>query len=548
MSARACTASYEVIIAGAGPVGLCTAIDLGRKGVKCLVMERNSGPAPWPKMDRTNARSMEMLRRVGLADRVRELGYPADNPMDVFLMTRLSEPPLAVLKYPSVAECRRQIASSHDGSLPLEPYQLVSQNKVEPFLRAVAEASPYLTVRYGLEFVDLEQDGDGVTVTANAADGEEVFRCAYLVGCDGGASAVRKRLGVQLEGQGRIRDVRQVIFSSEDLYAKIPYGKGRHYSFIDEGRSLIVAQGDRKEFTLHTSMPADADFAPYIRELIGFPCDLKILHVLPWRHNLLLAERYRQDRVFLAGDAAHLVIPTGGLGFNSGLGDAFDLSWKLAAVLKGWGGAGLLDAYEIERRPVGAKNIEASGAAAAAVPIWQAMVTDQARAETAEGDALRFEIAQSYKQNHNKMHKMRGAEFGYTYAGSPILAEGEGEPEDWDIDTYTPHTRLGARIPHVWLRDGAPLQDVLGEWYTFLDLRGDVDSTDLEDAFRSIGAPLAVVRRNEPHARELFGASAFLLRPDLHIAWRGEAVPDSPSALARRITGNEARQDKKGSD
>jgi 2-polyprenyl-6-methoxyphenol hydroxylase-like FAD-dependent oxidoreductase len=381
--------SHDAIVAGAGPVGLTLAIDLGRRGIRCLLIERNATTAPWPKMDRSNARMMEFYRRIGIVDRVRALGYPPEIPMDVFIVTRLCDPPLAVLRYPSVAECRAQIATCRDGSLPLEPYQLVSQNKLEPLLKEVAEATPNVTVRYGCELVDFTQNGAGVSVRARGIDGsEETLRGLYLVGCDGGSSTVRKKLGINLEGRGGLQEVCQVIFGSKDLYDKIPIGKGRHYNFAHPDCSTIIAQGCRTEFTLHTSLPPDTDFEPVIRDLIGFPCEIEIRHVVQWRQHLLVAERYRNGRVFMAGDAIHLVIPTGGLGMNTGVGDAFDLSWKLAGVINGWGGKGLLDGYEQERRPVGLRNRDAAGWAAAGVPIWRRLIKPHVRDDTPEGAAL----------------------------------------------------------------------------------------------------------------------------------------------------------------
>jgi len=529
---------FDVIVAGAGPAGFCTAIDLGRRGVNCLLLERRPATAPWPKMDRTNARSMEFFRRIGIADRIRELGFPSEMSMDVFLMTRLSEPPVAVLQFPSVAECRKRIAGTHDGSLPLEPYQLVAQNKVEPLLKEVAESTPNVMVRHGCEVTDFDQDDTGVTVMARRINGEEVVaRASYLVGCDGGVSTVRKRLNIKLEGEGSIRELRQVIFYSPDLFDKIPYGKGRHYSFLDpEDSFTIVVQGDRKEFTLHTSMPEDSDFKAVIARLVGYPCDIKILHVLTWRYHLLLAERYRDRRVFLAGDSAHLVIPTGGLGMNTALGDAFDLSWKLAGVIRGWGGPALLNSYELERRPVGVHNVACSGWAASGVPIWQSLVKPNVLDDTSEGADVRHEIAKSFRTNHGRMHGMRGAEFGYTYAGSAILDE-ESRSEKWDTNVYSPNTRPGARAPHTWLSDGRPLQDVVGNWYTLLHFGGGGNIGEFEAAFRAIGAPLAILHLDEPHMRKLYDKSMFLLRPDMHIAWRGDKAPANVGNLVDRVTG-----------
>jgi 2-polyprenyl-6-methoxyphenol hydroxylase-like FAD-dependent oxidoreductase len=529
----------DVLVAGAGPVGLTLAIDLGRRGVRCTLIERNPTTAPYPKMDRSNARTMEMYRRIGIVDRVRALGYPPDNSMNVYLCSRLSDPPIAVLEYPSVGERRKQIAESEDGRWLLEPYQLVSQNKLEPLLKEVAEGTPNVTVRYGCELMDLAQDADGVTVSARTVDGsDETLRASYLVGCDGGSSRVRKKLGIKLDGRGRIRNLVQIIFKSDELYRRIRTGHGRHYNFVDAQASTIIAQGCRTEFTLHSSLPPDTDFRPIIADLIGFPCPFEILQVIPWRHNLLIADHYRDRRVFLAGDAIHLVIPSGGLGMNTGVGDAFDLAWKLAGTIHGWGGPGLLDGYENERRPVGVRNVEAAGWAAAGVPIWRAKLKpDTINDDTPEGAAHRQEIAALFDVGHRRMHGMVGVEAGYSYAGSPLIADEPGNVAEWETSRYVPKAVPGARIPHMWLRDGSALQDRLGDNYTLLDLKGDCDAGALVDAFRRRGAPIEVLHLDEKRVREVYGASVFLLRPDLHIVWRGDGPPDDPAGLAALATG-----------
>ena len=528
----------QVVIVGAGPVGLTLAIDLGQRGVRCLLLERNATTAPYPKMDRSNARTMEIFRRLGCAEDVRAVGYPPEASMDVFVVTRLCDPPLVRLYYPSVAERRAEIAACRDGSQPVEAYQLVSQNALEPVLKRVAERTPNVTVRYGCEVTGFAQDADGVTVETRSLDGAVAqVRCAYLAGCDGGVSLVRKTLGIPLSGQGGLKALRQVAFWSEQLYEKIPIGKGRHYNFADMNESVIVVQGDRKEFTLHSNLPEDADFLAELRRLIGFDVDLKILDVRTWKFHLLLADRYRDRRVFLAGDATHLVIPTGGLGMNTGVGDAIDLSWKLAGALQGWGGPGLLDSYETERRAIGARNVEAAGWAAAAVPVWRALVTPNSCDPTPEGEAQRRAIAESAEINQRRMHEMRGAEFGYSYAGSPLIATEADDPRAWDTCAYEPGARPGVRLPHMWLSDRRAIQDVLGAGYTLLDLGARADPTALTGAFAAIGAPLEVVALDEPSLRKIYGASLLLLRPDLHVAWRGDRLPADAAGLADMSTG-----------
>lgn len=207
-------------------------------------------------------------------------------------------------------------------------------------------------------------------------------------------------------------------------------------------------------------------------------------------------------------------------------------------MIKGWGGSVLLDGYEQERRPIGLRNRDAAGWAAAGVPIWRRLINSHVRDNTPEGAALRAEIAASASINHRRMHDMRGVEFGYSYAGSPLVAYEYGNVPEWDTCTYTPHTCPGVRIPHMWLADGRALQDVLGDWYTLLDLAGSCETEALEKAFRALGAPLDVLRLDEPHLREVYNCSVLLLRPDLHIAWRGNASLNDPTALANLATGH----------
>lgn len=552
---------FDVIVAGAGPVGLTMIIELGRRGISTMIMERDPTTAPWPKMDRSNARTMEIFRRMGIVDRVRALGYPGDNPMDVFLVRTMNEPPIATIPFPSVDEKRAQVAACTDATLPLEPYQLVAQNDLEPLLREVAEKeTPNTVVRYGLELIGFEQDETGVTVTTRrtgdhetpiapspenlnaetvgeGAGAIETFRCRYLVGCDGGRSTVRSLLEIPIEGISAPTDLRQVIFKSDDLYERMAVPKGRHYSFVTGGHAL-VAQGSRKEFTLHSPLPADTDFYKLLRELIGFDCDIRISHVLTWRPHLRVARSFRKDRVFMAGDSIHLVIPTGGLGMNTGIGDAIDLSWKLAGTIQGWGGPELLNSYEAERRPVGIRNVEASTWAADGAFSWQATVTRETLEFGPAGEAARAKIAATFTAQQGRMHGMVGVETCYSYAGSTIVAHEPGNMPHWEISRIVPHSRPGIRIPHMWLKDGRAMQDLFGSGYTLLDLSGTYDSAAMEAAFAEIGAPLEVIRLDEPHVRETLKASVLLIRPDLHIAWRETGYPDSIKEVARVVTGH----------
>ena len=462
--------------------------------------------------------------------------------MDVLIVTRLADPPLARLRYPTVAEHRAWIATTTDHSEPLEPYQLVSQNDLEPLLKRIAEQTPHVTVRFGCTLIDFNQDEDGVDLLLESAEGgRETIRASYLAGCDGGASTVRKRLGIPLDGRGDLAQLQQIAIYSEDLYDKIPIGKARHYYFADANGSAMVVQGSRKHFTLNSGVPDDADFGAEVRKRIGFDVDFEIRSVTPWKFHLLTAKSYRSGRVFVAGDAAHLVIPTGGLGMNTGVGDAIDLSWKLAATVAGWGGSALLDSYETERRAVGLRNVEAAGWAAEGLGLWRAHVTPAVYEDGEAGARARATVGRQADLHHRRVHEMIGVEVGYSYAGSPLVAYEPGNEPRWDTTNYVPHTRPGVRIPHIWLHDGQAMQDVLGPDYTFVDLTGSFDSSALEAEFTRLGAPLVVVRSDQPRVVQVYECSLLLVRPDLHIAWRGDTLADNAvEDLVRLVTGHRA--------
>jgi 2-polyprenyl-6-methoxyphenol hydroxylase-like FAD-dependent oxidoreductase len=538
-------AETHVLIVGAGPVGLTLALDLGQRGVRCVLIERNESSIQLPKMERCNARTMEIYRRLGIAEKVRDAGLPRNAPMDVFLATSMAEPPLARLACPSVAEAKAEIAANNDGR-PLEPYQLISQYTLEPLLRSIVETLPNVTLRFGCELTSFTQDGDSVTAHVHTNSGpDETIRIAYLVGCDGGSSTVRKQLGIQLQGEGNIRKLRQALFHCPDLYERIPMGKGRHYH-IAEGPlfPFIILQDSTCHWTLHAAASSDSEMAQIFKRSLGMPIEFEMLSVNEWTQHLLCAERYGEGRVFIAGDAAHLVIPTGGLGMNTGVGDAIDLSWKLAATLAGWGGPQLLASYEKERRPIGLRNVKASRAAMSGRLSWRAAYHPDIHKNTAEGAAIRAELASRFDNEQRKVTEILGIEAGYRYAASPIVWPEPGDGPDPDNPQYVPTTWPGARLPHVWLNDPATpngraaLHDRLSLGYTLLRLGGTrVDTTNLERALRATRAPLDVLGIEDEAACEIYGFDLLLVRPDLHIVWRGNQIPEDTGAIAAVATG-----------
>jgi 2-polyprenyl-6-methoxyphenol hydroxylase-like FAD-dependent oxidoreductase len=531
----------QVLVIGAGPVGLTLSIALGRAGVRCILLERNDAPTGFPKMERCNARTMEIYRRLGIVDEIRAAGLPAECPMDVFVVTSLVEEPILHLPYGSVAECRRDIAEHNDGTRTLEPYQLISQYTLEPLLKKIAEADPNVDVRFGHEFLRFEDHGDRVTAHVRRTDGsEETLTGDYLVGCDGASSSVRKQLGFKLEGDGEMLTLYQALFRCDDLYERIPIGKGRHYHVCDEQSGFIIVQDDTKHFTLHAVVDDESEMPKLFEKIVAMPIDYETLFIGEWTQRLLVADHYAAGRVFIAGDAAHLVIPTGGLGMNTGVGDLIDLAWKLQGTLEGWGGADLLRSYEIERRQLGIRNVAASRRANAGRRKWRSAWRPEIRDRTPAGDAIRKTVAEIANVEQRKTNEILGIEAGYRYIDSPLIWPEPGTGPDPDNPDYVPTTWPGFRLPHVWLADGSAIHDHLGPGYILLRFDGGrEDLSKLVAEFERYAAPLEVDSFDDPHAVEVYeGYELFLLRPDLHIVWRGNTAPADPAALAAIATGH----------
>jgi len=532
----------DVLVVGAGPVGLTLAIDLGRRGVRCTLIEKKRAPEFLPKMERCNARTMEIFRRMGIADRIRAAGLDRHVPMDVYIALAMNEPPLLRLPYPSVAEAEAQIAACDDGSMPREPYQLISQYTLEPLLKTVACELPAVDVRYGHEFLCLSQDGRRASATVRDPDGRTIdIHAQFIVGCDGGSSAVRKQLGIQLRGEGNLLRLHQALYFAPDLFDRIPIGggpgRGRHYHIADDRATFLIMQDSTKHWTLHAVVDRGEEMRAQFERTIGVAVPYEMLYVGEWKQNLLLADRYGEGRVFLAGDSAHLMIPTGGLGMNTGVGDAIDLSWKLHATLAGWGGPNLLPSYEIERRQVGDFNVGASRYASVGRRTWRSQFRPDIRDPTPAGQATRENLARVANVEQRKTNEMIGAELGYRYQNSPIVCEEPGGPEPL-LREYAPTTWPGARLPHVWLEPGRSVHDAIGDGYTLLRLGGTrADTGHLERAMRATGAPFDVLAIDAAAPRDLYGYDLILIRPDLHVVWRGNAAPHDPAAIAAVAVG-----------
>ncbi len=507
-----------VLIAGGGPVGMTVARTLSSFGVHCLLVERYPSTTRHPKMDITNGRSMELFRRLGVAGKLRAVAVPETSNFDISWITSLASQQaggreLHRFRYPSVIEKRIEILARNDGTQSREPAMRVSQVVIEPVLRDAILGDPLVDARWGVALEDFEQDETGVTATLRtvATGATETVRCDFLAGCDGGSSIVREKLGIGLDGRANVAHRYMVHFRSDARDILQRFGIAWHYQ---RATGTIIAQDDKEIWTLQARLPPGIDPAaldPHkmLDDFAGTSFPHEILVANPWFTNLLLAERYQAGRVFLAGDSAHQYIPTGGYGMNTGIGDAVDLGWKLAAAIKGFGSANLLASYERERRPVGYRN----------------------RIASERHTGVRLKIAELYDKEHdpdalgrgiaalgNAENESWGVEFGYRYDGvepNPVV--------------YEPTTVPGARLPSVVLRDGSFLYDRLGPWFTLLRF-GDADPSPLIDA---APAPLEIVVVDDVSIASIYQAKLVLVRPDTHVAWRGDRCDDGDAVWAK---------------
>jgi 2-polyprenyl-6-methoxyphenol hydroxylase-like FAD-dependent oxidoreductase len=532
-----------VLIAGGGPVGMTLALNLARYGVRTILVERNTATTRHPKMDLTNGRSMELFRRLGLTEKLRDAGVPRENRFDISWVTSMAGHELHRFKYPSAAENTELIRQRNDGSYAVEAPLRVSQIVIEPVLKQAIDENPLIDVRFGTAFERLvAQDDSGVTVEIyNAeADRTEVVRSQYLAGCDGGGSRVRRQIGVTLDGDMAVAGAHMVHFRSPDREVLQRWGTAWHYQ---SGRGTVIAQDDEEIYTLQAwlipGLGIDTMSPEEVLEgWVGQKFNYEILLSNPWTANFVVAQRYRLGRVLLAGDSAHQFVPTGGYGMNSGVADAAGLAWVLAACIQGWGGATLLDAYERERRPTAWWHLEASRR-----HMGVRMALGQLYAEAGDldgvgpqADAKRAAIGQRIAELGNAENESWGVELGYRYEDSPVIVKDPGEAPPVVPITYVPNTWPGSRLPHVFLQDGQSVYDKLGLYFTLLAI-DTVDASPIEAVARSLGIPLEVLQLKRPDLLAVYQRAFLLIRPDHHIAWRGDVLPQDLSLLFSTAAG-----------
>ena len=535
-----------VLIVGAGPVGCILALELARHDVPSILIERSLTPSRYPKMDYINGRSMELLRRLGLAEEIRERGVSPQLPSN-FLWTRgFDEPPVALWEYASPAELMRRAAEINDGSMPVEPYQRVQGSLLEEIVRRRVRETPLVDFREGWSFTGLRQDarderderdardaqGAEVDVVDTTTDTRHTIRAGYVAACDGAGSQVRRSLDIPVDALAAHTTHCSVYFRSGDPVLR-RYGRA-FVTIAARGLTLVSRDEDDTwtgSFVIPDGAPSPSDPIASIRERLGadFTAD-EVLNVSQWQGTLSVARSYRRGAAFLLGDSAHQFYPVGGHGANTGIADAVDLGWKLAGRVQGWGGPVLLDSYAAERRPVALFTREMCANLLEVYRRFPRLV---------QQDATRGQIAGFLDEEIYQLDNV-GIHFGYRYAASPVVHHEDGVEPDWRWRKITPTTWPGGRAPAVRLADGTQLFDRLGTGFTLVDLSGRAAGERLvkEAARRSV--PMTHLQVDDAEVRACWERDLVLVRPDQHVAWRADSVPDDHDAVVDLVCGHPA--------
>ncbi len=539
----------DVLIIGAGPVGMAMAMDFDQRGISCIVAERRAYlELPSVKCNHVAARTMESFRRLGVAQAIRAAGLPEDFEHSVAFRTTVTGAELSRVFIPA-RNHRYTQTHGPDGDWPTaEPPHRINQTYLEPLLQQHVAALPRVDLRNRTEITGHAQDADGVTTTGtDLSTGRAVeFRTKFIVGCEGGRSGVRKAIGAQFQGTAVIHHVQSTCIRAPGLLDMIPHAPSWGvYAMNPRRAGTVYAIDGRETWLVHNHLqPHEGDGEGVdrdrcIRDILGVGPDFayEILTREDWVARRLVADRFRDRRAFIAGDAAHLWVPYAGYGMNAGIADGLNLSWHLSGYLQGWAGEGALDAYERERLPITEQVSNFAMNHALAMMRMRGSVPERIEEAGPEGDAIRAEVGRQAYALNVQQFCCAGLNFGYYYDASPLIAYDGEAPPAYSMGSFTPSTVPGCRVPHVWLPDGRSLFDAFGSDYTLLRTDPQADATPLLEAARTRGVPLVLLDLAQDGLPAAYRHKLLLCRADHHVAWRADATPDDPLQLIDRLRG-----------
>jgi 2-polyprenyl-6-methoxyphenol hydroxylase-like FAD-dependent oxidoreductase len=540
----------DVLVVGAGPVGLTLATDLAQRGVTVLMAEiREFAQPPNVKCNHVSARSMENFRRLGVAAQLRDAGLPEDFPNDVVFRTSMTGMELTRIPIPSRKTRYTETQGPDTGWDTPEPPHRINQIFLEPLLLKHAVAHDGVTLLNRTQVTDMVQDDEGVSVTLLNLDTQtsNTVRVRYVAGCDGGSSFVRKKMGAKLEGTEMIQRVQSTYIRAPELIHLLPGKLAWCYYSVNTRRcGTVFAIDGQDNWLVHNHLhPTEPEFDSVdrdesIRNILGVGPDFKyeIITKEDWVGRRLLANQFRDRRVFLAGDAAHLWVPYAGYGMNAGIADATNLAWLLDAAIKGWADASILNAYEAERHPITEQVSHFVMNHAQKMIKARRAVPHNIEAMDAEGEAARIATGSEAYDLNVQQFCCEGLNFGYYYEGSPIIAHEDEPAPAYSMGSFTPSTIPGCRAPHFWLANGQSLYDLFGKGYSLLRFDASANIDALLDAAQIQNMPVTVVDlAGEPNIPKAYQHKLVLCRTDQHVVWRGDNLPASMSPFSALLRG-----------
>ena len=556
----------DVLIAGGGPFGLMLANELGRRQIKCLVVDPKASTAFNPQANATQARTMEHFRRLGFAQEIRAQGLPPHHPTDITYLTRFSGIELARLRLPTAAAAPQAIKAMTGSWSAAELPHRVSQKFVEVTLRQHAEKWASNDIRYGWKLESFKDESLSSNNTGSVASSHPIqasiqqvnsaepvsldVKAKYLIGADGARSFVRQELGIAWGGATGFKrnfmggKMLAVYLKAPHFYERNPNDRAWMYVIVNpELRAFIMSVDGVSEFAFHVQMADDAatealtaeDAKRLFAMAYGQHIEIEILSMATWlAGHALVADSFQKGPIFLGGDAVHLFTPTGGLGYNTAVEDAVNLGWKLSAVLKGQAQSALLDSYEIERKPLAIRNTGYAKQFADSIGLFDA---DKELEEISPAGEQARRIASDYLNGHARREfNIPGVTFGGRYIHSPLIVEdGTQAPAD-AANTYLSSACPGGRPPHTWLPDGSSLFDHFNFEWTLLVLGKDKsqlaqDALKFSEAASQCHLDFKVLSFDSQELLDLYEANLVLIRPDQIVAWRGTNASQASQIL-----------------